>query len=232
LTLACFLQKDDIAVDVFFLTIDGKSLRKRIEDIENIFNDLKNSPLLSQQCSSSSEIPAKGTSEKSSRQEQIVDSHIMILQKVFGRDKERKDISRKLREGPDAYELSSNSSRPYSVIGIHGITGSGKSTLAQYVCEYEKKAQDKHFDLIMFSHVSTTFRVDKIFRDILEQITKVRPSDTERLQNIQKVVKEKLQGKRVSCWFWMISGSIMTSRWNRMFYLMRLMLGRVEAESW
>ncbi|XP_039823557.1 putative disease resistance protein RGA3 isoform X3 [Panicum virgatum] len=189
-------KKDDIAVDVFFLTIDGKSLRKRIEDIENIFNDLKNSPLLSQQCSSSSEIPAKSTSEKSSRQEQIVDSHIMILQKVFGRDKERKDISRKLREGPDGYGLSSNSSRPYSVIGIHGITGSGKSTLAQYVCEYEKKAQDKHFDLIMFSHVSTTFRVDKIFRDILEQITKVRPSDTERLQNIQKEVKEKLQGKR------------------------------------
>ncbi|XP_039823564.1 putative disease resistance protein RGA3 isoform X2 [Panicum virgatum] len=193
-------KKDDIAVDVFFLTIDGKSLRKRIEDIENIFNDLKNSPLLSQQCSSSSnsssEIPAKGTSKKSSRQEQIADSHRKISHMVIGRDKECEDISRKLRKAPDAYGPSSNSSRPYSVIGIHGIAGSGKSTLAQYVCEYEKKAKDKHFDLIMFSHVSTTFRVDKIFRDILEQTTQVRPSDTERLQSIQKEVKDKLQGKR------------------------------------
>ncbi|PVH34618.1 hypothetical protein PAHAL_8G260000 [Panicum hallii] len=189
-------NKDDIAVDLFFLSIDGKSLRKRIEDIEKRLNDSKHSPLLSQKRSSSSEIPAKGISENSSRQEQIVDSHIMILQKVFGRDKKRKDISRKLREGPDAYGPSSNSSKPYSVIDIHGIAGSGKSTLAKYVCEYEKKAEDKHFDLIMFSHVSTTFRVDKIFRDILEQITQVRPSDTERLQSIQKEVKEKLQGRR------------------------------------
>jgi len=120
--------------------------------------------------------------------------HISIKREVFGRDKEREHICSILRKGSDADGPSSSSGIPYSVIGIHGVTGSGKSTLAQYVCDHEKKA--KHFDPIMFSLVSTTFRVDKIFLDMLEQITKVRPSDTERLKSLQKTVKENLQGKR------------------------------------
>ena len=167
-------------MDYSFLPADDrKSLRIRIEHIDNILNDLKKSHVLNQD-SSSRKILAENTNK-----EEIDDLHISIKREVFGRDKEREHICSILRKGSDADGPSSSSGIPYSVIGIHGVTGSGKSTLAQCVCDHEKKA--KHFDLIMFSHVSTTFRVDKIFLDMLEQITEVRPSDTERLKHSHKV---------------------------------------------
>ncbi|CAO1940411.1 unnamed protein product [Urochloa humidicola] len=186
-------QKDDIAVDSFLPVIEGWRLKKKIEQIENIVSDSKKLDLLNKD-SSSSENPVDDTNNKESgrTQEEIDDLHRGIKREVFGRDKVRDEICNMLREGSEAYGR-----KPYFVIGIHGITGSGKSTLAQYVCDHEKAAEEKHFDLIMFSHVSLTFSVDKIFLSMLEQITmKDRPSDARGPKSLQKELKDELRNKR------------------------------------
>ncbi|CAO2206764.1 unnamed protein product [Urochloa humidicola] len=99
-----------------------------------------------------------------------------------------------LRKGPKAHAASSSTSTSYSVVGIHGIAGSGKSTLAQYICEYEE-AEGNHFYPVMFIHVSKTFRLDGVIRDMLEKITQIRPSRTKGLKSLHKELKEKLKGK-------------------------------------
>ncbi|KAJ1277030.1 hypothetical protein BS78_05G262900 [Paspalum vaginatum] len=71
---------------------------------------------------------------------------------------------------------------------------SGKSTLAQYVCDYEEE-EGNHFDPVMFIHVPKAFRLDDIFRDMLEKITHCRPSDTKGLKSLHEELKENLRGK-------------------------------------
>ncbi|CAO2142849.1 unnamed protein product [Urochloa humidicola] len=200
-------QQDNIAVVYFLPTIDRKSLRKRVENIENIVNDSKKSHLLSQQRSSSNPNPeessisanaeesssSKNQEESSRRQEEIDNLHIRIDRKVFGRDEDRDRICRMLREGADPYGPSSSSSKPYSVIGIYGIAGSGKSTLAQYVCDYEKARQN--FDSVMFIHVTENFRIDKIFRDMLREIEKKQQSDSNGVETLRDNVEDKLKNK-------------------------------------
>ncbi|KAJ1276970.1 hypothetical protein BS78_05G257800 [Paspalum vaginatum] len=204
-------QRGGIAAYYFFPPFGTDSLSKRIEHIETILDDSKKSNLSNQQ-SSSSEIPnkdinnersssectAKDTKkESSSKQEQIDDLYRKIERKVFGRDKDLERICKMFRKRSDPYGTASSSrSKPYSVFGIYGIAGSGKSTLANYICDHEKKAEDKHFDLIMFSHVSVTFRLEKIFRDMLREITKDQQSDNKDIGSQGKELKEKLKGRR------------------------------------
>ncbi|AQK48357.1 Disease resistance protein RGA2 [Zea mays] len=112
-----------------------------------------------------STISSSSNKEKSSRHEDIQYLYRSIERKVIGRDKEREKLIR-----------------------------SGKSTLAQYVCDYEK-AEGQHFDPVMFIHVSQTFRVDKIFRDMLREIRKDRQSDSNSVKCLHDELKEKLRGK-------------------------------------
>ncbi|XP_066338751.1 putative disease resistance protein RGA4 [Miscanthus floridulus] len=165
-------------------------LRKQIQGIADILTSSKKSDLLNQNRSSTSKNSAK---ESSSKQKEIDELYRVIEQKVFGRDKDRADIIRMLREGPDTNAPSSSTVSPYSVIGIYGITGSGKSTLAQYVCDYEKKAG--HFDPVMFVLVGKTFSVGNIFRDMLEQITQSRPSKDNDLESLKAELKKELKDK-------------------------------------
>ncbi|KAJ1276968.1 hypothetical protein BS78_05G257700 [Paspalum vaginatum] len=198
-------QRGEIAEYSFFPPFGTNSLSKRIEHIENILDDLNKSNLMNQQ-SSSSEIPVKDSNkesssskvsikdtkkETSSREEQIDDLHRKIERKVFGRDKELKRICGMFRKRPDRHH-----SKPYSVLGVHGIAGSGKSTLAYYICDHEKKAKDKYFDLIMFNHVSVTFRVDKIFRDMLREITKDQQCSSKDIETLRDGLTRKLKEKR------------------------------------
>ncbi|WVZ49516.1 LOW QUALITY PROTEIN: hypothetical protein U9M48_000865 [Paspalum notatum var. saurae] len=67
-------------------------------------------------------------------------------------------------------------------------------TLAQYVCDYEED-EGNHFDPVMFVHVPKAFRLDDIFRDMLEKITHCRPSDTKGLKSLHEELKENLRGK-------------------------------------
>ncbi|XP_062198108.1 putative disease resistance protein RGA3 [Phragmites australis] len=192
-------KKDGIGLDFPLLTIDGKSLRKRIENIEHIAIDSKKSDLLLNQRSSSNEL-----SDKESRSKQKDFDHQLsgIKGDVFGREKERERICSMLRKGTDA----SRTSRPYSVVGIYGISGYGKSTLAQYVCDHEKDHEDKYFDPVIFIQVSKTFQLDDILLDMLKQMTQDRPSqdqtsdnEKEKLRDTKSLcneLKEKLKGRR------------------------------------
>ncbi|WVZ49613.1 hypothetical protein U9M48_000954 [Paspalum notatum var. saurae] len=195
-------QRGKIADYSFFPPFGANSLSKRIQHIENILDDSKKSNLLNQQSgsskipvskeSSSSEISINDTKkESSSRREQIDNLDRKIERKVFGRDIELKRICEMFRKRPYGH-----GSKPYSVLGIHGIAGSGKSTLANYVCDHEKKAGEKYFDLIMFSKVSVNFRVDKIFRDMLREISKDQQSDSKDIEFLRNELMGKLEGKR------------------------------------
>ncbi|KAF8702054.1 hypothetical protein HU200_033399 [Digitaria exilis] len=186
--------KDGSAIDSFLLTIDKRSLRERIEQIDYIANEARKSHLLNQQNGSSKLTVKHNDKESTSKQKDIDDLHRSIEQKVFGREKELKHICGILRKGPNAHSASSSTSRCYSVLGIHGIAGSGKSTLAQYICDYEE-AEGNHFHPVMFIHVSKTFRLDDVFRDMLEKITQSRPSYTKGLKSLYKELKDKLKGK-------------------------------------
>ncbi|XP_066338752.1 uncharacterized protein [Miscanthus floridulus] len=196
-------KEDGSAAELVPIT-ERISLRNRIKHIEDILTALKKSDMLNDTNSSSgtttdadnerSSFTVKNTAkESSSNKKEIDELYRVIEQKVFGRDKDRADIIRMLREGPDTYAASSSTSKPYSVIGIYGITGSGKSTLAQYVCDYEKK--EGHFDPVMFVLVGKTFSVGNIFRDMLEQITESRPSKDNDLKSLKEELNKELKDK-------------------------------------
>ncbi|CAD6255743.1 unnamed protein product [Miscanthus lutarioriparius] len=196
-------KEDGSAAELVPIT-ERISLRNRIKHIEDILTALKKSDMLNDTNSSSgtttdadnerSSFTVKNTAKESScKQKEIDKLYINIEQKVFGREEDRAHISRMLREGPDTYAASSSTSKPYSVIGIYGITGSGKSTLAQYVCDHEKNAG--HFNLIMFVLVGNEFSMDLIFRDMLEQITQSRPSKDNDLESLKAELKKELKDK-------------------------------------
>ncbi|XP_066338757.1 probable disease resistance RPP8-like protein 2 isoform X2 [Miscanthus floridulus] len=167
--------------------------RKQIQGIADILTSSKKSGLLNQNSSSTSKNSAK---ESSSKQKEIDQLYRVIKRKVFGRDKDRADIIRMLREGPDTNAPSSSTVSPYSVIGIYGITGSGKTTLAQYVCDYEKD-EGHYFNPIMFILVGKTFSTGDIFRDMLDQITQRRPSnDGDSPESLKTQLLKELKDKR------------------------------------
>lgn len=193
--ISSFLQEDGAAVDSLLPVTCAMRLEKRLKNIEHILSVCRESDVLNQQLIRST------VKENSSQQEVINDLHgTVIEQMVYGREKDRDDICTMLREGSDPYAASSCARQPYSVIVIHGITGSGKSTLAQYVYQHEKKAGVKYFDPIIFIHVSKTFRLHDICRDMLKEITgqdrQSNSKDLQSLESLSKELKTKLQGRR------------------------------------
>ncbi|XP_047091270.1 putative disease resistance RPP13-like protein 1 [Lolium rigidum] len=119
---------------------------------------------------------------------------------VIGRDKDCDKIIEMLHEKEGEVQTNTNSRLCYSTIGIHGIGGSGKSTLAQLVCAREKKdMQEKrggHFDLVMWVHVSQSFSVGDIFKEIFEAATGNQCPQLNNLNTLQVKVEEELHGKR------------------------------------
>ncbi|XP_066338750.1 uncharacterized protein [Miscanthus floridulus] len=198
-------KKDTSAVESLVPITERISLKNRIKRIEEILDTSEKSDLLNDKNSSSgttkdtdkessSSTVKNSANESSSKQKEIDELSRDSAQKVFGREKDRADISRMLREAPDTYAASSSTSKPYSVIGIYGITGSGKSTLAQYVCDHEKYAG--HFNPVMFIHVGETFSVGDVFRDMMEQTTQSRPPNNEGPKSLKTKLKETLKDKR------------------------------------
>lgn len=121
-------------------------------------------------------------------------------QVVMGRDKDCHKIIAMLHENEG--QSNTNSGVCYSVVGIHGIAGSGKSTLAQLVCAHEKKdkqeKRDHHFDLIIWVHVSQSFSVSAIFKEMFEGATGNNPCpELNNLNTLQDKLEEELHGKRV-----------------------------------
>ncbi|KAI4969577.1 hypothetical protein ZWY2020_000491 [Hordeum vulgare] len=121
--------------------------------------------------------------------------------RVIGRDQDRDKIIAMLHEKEDHCQANTVSGTCYSVVGIHGIAGSGKSTLAQCVYHLEKKykhgTMERHFDIVMWIHVSQKFDLDSIFREMFEGATG-EPCDEFNSRNVLKeVLEKKLCGKRI-----------------------------------
>ncbi|KAF7017401.1 unnamed protein product [Triticum aestivum] len=123
-------------------------------------------------------------------------------QKVFGRDNDRDKIIVMLHENEGGVQPSTSNSLCFSVIGIHGVGGSGKSTLAQLVYAHEEKDKkdnkEGHFDLVMWVHVSQSFSVGDIFKELYEAASepKVACPQFHNLNTLEKELERKLDGKR------------------------------------
>ncbi|XBI04336.1 hypothetical protein VPH35_132651 [Triticum aestivum] len=120
--------------------------------------------------------------------------------RVIGRDQDRDKIIAMLHEKEDQCQLNTVSGICYSVIGIHGVAGSGKSTLAQFTYDHEKKCKEEkmegHFDIVMWIHVSQTFDLDSIFREMFEGATGKACPKFNSLNVLKEKLEEELRGKR------------------------------------
>ncbi|KAJ3691773.1 hypothetical protein LUZ61_020937 [Rhynchospora tenuis] len=161
---------------------EKKNLMKRLENLEEIVNEamtfvgLLNLP-------------------SSRNPKQFRETISFPSSKVIGRDKDRDDIVKLLRE--DVPAGSSYTSYSYSVIGIWGPRGSGKTTLAQYVCEYEKNLQEKYFDLVIWAYFSPDFDIYDLWKKIWGFAFKEACPDFIYLEEIQSKLEEQLRGKRI-----------------------------------
>uniref|UniRef100_A0ACD6A6I3 Uncharacterized protein n=1 Tax=Avena sativa TaxID=4498 RepID=A0ACD6A6I3_AVESA len=172
-------------------------LEKSLKKIENAISDA---------CKVLEQLNLPGVSNDDQRRADATNSHSAVTTaspplRVIGRDQDRDKIIAMLHEKEDQCQANTVSRKGYSVIGIHGIAGSGKSTIAQYVYDHEKKYKEEkmegHFDIVMWIHVSQTFDVDSIFRDMFEGATgEACPNFNSR--NVQKEkLEDKLRGKHI-----------------------------------
>nr|XP_027061625.1 putative disease resistance protein RGA3 [Coffea arabica] len=105
-------------------------------------------------------------------------------QNVVGRDTDASNI---------VGTLLSSSAIVVSVIPITGLGGLGKTTLAQLV--YNVPEIDRQFDKKIWVCVSRNFEVTRLFKLILESLTK-RKVDVESRESIVQEVRREIEGKR------------------------------------
>ncbi|KAJ4793848.1 Disease resistance protein RGA2 [Rhynchospora pubera] len=107
--------------------------------------------------------------------------------KVFGREKEKMQVINWLKK-PD----SNKSTDAISAFTVVGLGGMGKTTLAQIV--YDDERVRENFELLMWVHVSNKFDTITIIKRILEAAN--MHTWSEKLEELQKTLKEKLESKR------------------------------------
>ncbi|XP_044318118.1 putative disease resistance protein RGA4 [Triticum aestivum] len=165
---------------------------KKIEDIINEAHQILNKLSLS----SISDVHRRHGMD-ANRPTTAVSAH-----KVLGRDNDRDKIIKMIHEKEGGVQPSTYNGLCFSVIGIHGVGGSGKSTLAQLVYAHEEKdKKDKkegHFDLVMWVHVSQSFRLGDIFKELYEEASepKVPCPQFNNMNSLEKELERKLDGKR------------------------------------
>ncbi|XP_020097174.1 putative disease resistance protein RGA4 [Ananas comosus] len=115
--------------------------------------------------------------------------------KVFGRDKQRDHIVDLLHETA-GLEPESSSVKCYSVVAIVGLGGAGKTTLAQYVCDYEREAVVKHFNVIMWVHVSKRLDVEQLTKKMVESASREECPRLDNLDTLQVKLEGSLRSKK------------------------------------
>ncbi|XP_020097172.1 putative disease resistance RPP13-like protein 1 [Ananas comosus] len=116
---------------------------------------------------------------------------------VFGRDKERDEIIRRLKMEPAAIrEPGSSSGVP--IIAIDGRPGVGKTTLAQYVRKQLKSelGDRQHFHPIMWVHASRNFNASEIMRDIVQLASPADVGNLSSPEALRQKMNEKLNAKK------------------------------------
>ncbi|KAM3372898.1 hypothetical protein ACQJBY_019684 [Aegilops geniculata] len=103
--------------------------------------------------------------------------------KFFGRVNEENHLKKLL------VQINEQSSQPYDVISIVGIGGVGKTALVQRV--YNHLHDTHHFDLTVWLHVSDTFDVVRLTKEMAES-----DNLSSSLDQAQRILRDKLNGKK------------------------------------
>jgi NB-ARC domain len=167
---------------------EKRKLIKSLKNLEDLVNDaMKFVPLLN--------LPTSSTASNSNWRPnaQYRETISTPSSVVIGRDDDRDHIVKLLKKNPSE---SSSNAKCYSVIGIWGMGGSGKTTLAQYICKHFKEKEPKHFDCILWFHVSEKFNVSTIFKTILESAFEESCLNLSNLEGLQSKLEEKLRGQK------------------------------------
>jgi Leucine-rich repeat (LRR) protein len=102
---------------------------------------------------------------------------------IFGRDQAKNQIISKLIETDSQQKI----------VSVIGLGGSGKTTLAKLV--FNDGNIIKHFEVVLWVHVSREFAVEKLVEKLFEAIAGDM-SDHLPLQHVSRTISDKLVGKR------------------------------------
>ncbi|CAL4903799.1 unnamed protein product [Urochloa decumbens] len=143
---------------------------------------------------------------------------MLTATQVFGRGKEMELVIGSLTNtsGEDAEIVVSNN--PVSVVSIVGHGGMGKTTLAQLICrdDYVKK----HFEMVIWACISTSFDAMTVTRKILESATGETPN-AKTLEALQKILREKLNSVKFLLVLDDAWDDRKTDRWEKLFAPLR-----------
>ncbi|XP_078150205.1 putative disease resistance protein At3g14460 [Carex rostrata] len=110
----------------------------------------------------------KGVQENASGSENDRDTFSNPPDRVFGRERDKKNIVDLLTDKPLNSEPEPSNRPAIPIIAIMGRSGVGKTALAQYV--YKHMDEQKHFDLPVWVHAPRKFKATDVIKIMIEII--------------------------------------------------------------
>ncbi|WVZ91036.1 hypothetical protein U9M48_037265 [Paspalum notatum var. saurae] len=104
---------------------------------------------------------------------------------IFGREKEKDRLISELIETNDHQKIK--------IVSVIGLGGSGKTTIAKLV--FNDCNIVKHFEVLLWVHVSREFSVEKLVEKLFEAIAVDKPNHLP-LQRVSRTISDKLTAKR------------------------------------
>ncbi|CAL4905524.1 unnamed protein product [Urochloa decumbens] len=105
---------------------------------------------------------------------------------IFGRDQEKNRIISEL--------LETNEQQGIKIVSVIGLGGSGKTTFAKLVYN-DGDIINKHFEILLWVHVSREFAVENLVEKLFEAITYDKPTHFS-TQRVSRTISDKLAGKK------------------------------------